>query len=417
MFTPRFPSPAFSASALITLAFVPSVSSAALEADVTTSRGVVTIDLAYAQAPRAVANFVTLAEGSRYWVDSPSGAVNSGPFYDGLSFHKVENTGASKIAEIGSSDGSGSDDAGFTVLDQFHASLTHDPYVVAMASDGPNTGSCRWYFTGNLAMPERDGRNVVFGKVTSPASRAIIDLILSGGTGTTTVTGITIRSTDPAADAFDELAVALPEVSPVTNGLSVQPGAAVKLNFPQPASTVLRAKSSGNLAGWTPHFRSFVGIDNALPPALQTIDGADVPRRFYNFSFTDYPDAGGTSTFANRTMTTETSHAGRLVYQFNATGMAGTYVNSPFVDFPEITFNGTFTVRTDFPPHFDAYAFRMLVQTSGLGDTPNHWIRGGFDTVVSGKVTGRQISDFYSATMTPVFAEPEPDMPLELSRP
>lgn len=416
MFAPRFPSRGFFASALAVLALIPTISRAALEADVTTSRGVVTIDLGYTQAPRAVANFITLAEGSRSWVDSSSGAVNSGPCYDGLTFHKVENTASSKIAETGSHDGSGNDDAGFTVLDEFHPALTHQPYVVAMASEGPNTGGCRWYFAGDLAMPARDGRSVVFGKVTSAASRAIIDSILSGGAGTTTVTGISIRRTDPAAEAFDESAVALPEVAPVTSGLSVQPGIAVKLDFPQPAATVLRAKSSLDLTGWTPHFRNFTGIDNTLPPALQSIDGASAPRRFYNLSFTAYPGAGGTSTFANRTLTTETSHTGKLTYQFDASGMAGTYSNQPFPDFPPLD-TGTFTIRTDFPPHFDAYCFRMLVQTSGLGDTKNHWIRGGFDTVAPGKITGRQISDFYSANMTLIFPEPEPDMPLELSRP
>lgn len=416
MISPCFPVPGFSVCVLAGLVLLPTISHAALEADVMTSRGVVTIDLGYTEAPLAVANFITLAEGSRSWVDSSSGAVDSGLFYDGLVFHRVENTSSSKLAETGSRDGSGNDDAGFTVLDQFHPSLSHEPYVVAMTSDGPNTGGCRWYLTGDLAMPARDGRGVVFGKVTSPASRVIVDSILSGGIGTTTVTGISIRRTDPAAEAFDEMALALPEVSPVRGSLSVQPAIAVKLDFPQPASTMLRARSSLDLTEWIPHFVGFAGIDDTLPPALQTIDGGDVWRRFYNFSLTAYSGAGGASTFAYRTLTTETSHAGQLIYQFDATGMAGTYSNTPFPGFPPLD-TGTFVVRTDFPPRFDAYFFRMLVQTSGLGDTKNHWIRGGFDMIAPGKITGRQISDFHAVDMSPVFAEPEPDMPLELSRP
>ena len=419
MFTPRSPILAFSASALVALALAPTLCRAALEADVTTSRGVVTIDLAYAQTPRAVANFVTLAEGSRDWVSGSSGAVNSGPLYDGLAFHRVENTATSKIAETGARHVEGNDDAGFTLIDEFHPSLTHHPYVVAMAGDGPNTGSCRWYFTGNLAMPERDGRNVVFGKVTSPASRAIIDSILSGGTGATTVTGIKIRRTDPAAEAFDELGVALPEVSPVGGALSVQPGVAVRLNFPQPASTVLRAKASTDLAQWTPRYRSFAGIDNALPPALQIIDPADQPRRFYNFSITHYPGAGGTTTLASRTLVTETSHAGRMTYQFDATGLAGTYVNQPDpVMFPDFKFQGNFTVRSElFQPILEPYYMKIHIQTPGLGDTPNQIIRGGFDTLASGSVSGRQTTDFYTGGMVLVFQEPQPSMPLQLSRP
>lgn len=419
MFSPRFPIFAFSASALVALVFVPIPSRAAMEADVTTSRGVVTIDLAYAQTPRAVANFITLAEGSRDWVSGSSGAVNDGPLYDGLAFHRVENTATSEIAETGSRHVEGSDDAGFTLIDEFHASLTHQPYVVAMASDGPNTGSCRWYFTGNLAMPERDGRNVVFGKVTSPASRAIIDSILIAGTGATTVTGIHIRRTDPAAAAFDESAVALPEVSPVGGVLSVQPGVAVRLNFPQAAATVLRAKASTDLAQWTPRYRSFAGIDNVLPPALHAIDPADQPRRFYNFSITAYPGAGGTSTLASRTLVTETSHAGRMTYKFDATGLAGTYVNQPDpVMFPEFKFEGNFTLRSEvFQPVLEPYYMKIHIQTLGLGDTPNQIIRAGFDTLAPGSVSGRQVTDFYTGGMVLAFKEPEPSLPLQLSRP
>lgn len=392
-------------------------SQAALEADVTTSRGIVTLELAYAQTPRAVANFITLAEGSRLWVDA-RGAVNDGPFYDGLAFHHVENTATQKLAETGSRDGSGSDDPGFTVPDEIVPVLVHDPYVVAMAADGPNTGGCRWYFTGDLSMPGRDGRNVVFGKVTSPASRTVIDSILSGS-GNTTITGIAIRRTDPAALAFDEHAGVLPQVSAVTGGLSVQPGIAVKLDLAQAATTVLRAHSSTDLSGWTPHFRSFTGIDDPLPPAQATLDTATDLRRFYHFSYTTSPGAGGPSSLAHRTLVTETSHTGRLIYQFDSIGNAGTYINQPDpVNLPGFKFEGTFILRSDlFAPVFEPHFMKLHIQTSGLGGTPNHILRAGFDTVSTSLIAGRQFTDFYAADMSPVFAEPQPALPLQLDRP
>ena len=80
MISPCFPVPGFSVCVLAGLVLLPAISHAALEADVMTSRGVVTIDLGYTEAPLAVANFITLAEGSRSWVDSSSGAVDSGLF-------------------------------------------------------------------------------------------------------------------------------------------------------------------------------------------------------------------------------------------------------------------------------------------------------------------------------------------------
>jgi hypothetical protein len=46
---------------------------AALLANFQTSRGTVVIDLQYTKAPQTVANFITLAQGTRSWVDPVSG--------------------------------------------------------------------------------------------------------------------------------------------------------------------------------------------------------------------------------------------------------------------------------------------------------------------------------------------------------
>jgi hypothetical protein len=208
-------------------------------------------------------------------------------------------------------------------------------------------------------------------------------------------------------------------VSGAAGSLSVVPGTGVQFDFLQLASTVLRATTSTDLSYWMPLYRSFIALDDSLPPALRTIGPADVPKRFYFFSLASYPDAGGVSSFANRTLVTSSSHAGQMIYEFDETGLAGTFVNSPFPEFPELTFPGTFVVRTDVQaPVLEPYSFRIHIQTTGLpGDTPNHVIRGGYDAVTPTKVTGRQFSDFYSAGMVLTFAESEADMPLELSRP
>lgn len=54
-----------------------------------TSMGDVTLELFADQAPKTVANFLDLAEGQRPWKDPTTGKEKTGPFYDGLIFHRV----------------------------------------------------------------------------------------------------------------------------------------------------------------------------------------------------------------------------------------------------------------------------------------------------------------------------------------
>jgi peptidyl-prolyl cis-trans isomerase A (cyclophilin A) len=399
--------------AVLSPVLLASAARANLEADITTSQGMVTVVLEHARAPRAVANFMTLADGSRRWVDSRNGAVNDGPFYAGLAFHRVENTAGSKLAECGSMDGSGSDDPGFRFPDEVDETLIHEPYVMAYASEGPNTNGSRFYFTGNVSIPDRDGRNVVFGKIPSAAGRQVIDAIIAAGEGGTTLISVSIRRTDPAAEAFDETAVPLPVVHPVSGGLGVTPGVAARMDAPRGVMTTLQAHASEDLAGWEPHFRSFVGIDDAVPTQPEVIDAAEVPRRFYQFSRVDFPDAGGASDFAGRTLVINTPGTGPISYEFDESGLAGTYLNTPLPGAP-LFFSGPFHVRTEIPARYDAHGFSVLLYADGLGGAPMNWIRGGYDEIGPGAVTGRQITGLFDAEMNPVF-EDSGDM--ELSRP
>ncbi len=224
---------------------------------------------------------------------------------------------------------------------------------------------------------------------------------------------VTVRRTDPAAVAFDELSVPLPVVHPVAGGLSVTPGVAARLNAPRGVMTTLQAHSSTDLAAWTPHFRSFIGLDQPVPVQPETIDTAVSPRRFYHFSRIDFPGGAGPSGFAGRKLTITTPGTGPIEYDFDATGLAGTYLNVPIPGFP-LFFTGPFTVRPEMPAKYDAYGFRVLVEAVGLGGAPLNWIRGGYEAITPGSVTGRQVTAFYDAAMNPVF---EDSGNLELTRP
>ena len=54
-----------------------------------TARGTIHVNLFEKEAPKTVANFVGLAEGSREFTDPQSGQKVTRPFYDGVVFHRV----------------------------------------------------------------------------------------------------------------------------------------------------------------------------------------------------------------------------------------------------------------------------------------------------------------------------------------
>lgn len=367
-----------------------SVSSAALEADFVTTRGTVTVALEYTKAPKAVASLITLAEGTRSWFESADGSVRREPFFETLPFDRVVNTGGEKLVEMGAPD------PGYQFQDEFDATLTHEPYVLSMANDGPNTNGARLTFTGSTTLTERDGVNVVFGKIAAGTSRTVVDSILAAGAGATTVTGVVIRRTDPGAVAFDESAVALPQVQAVNGPLQVVPGSQVNLLFPQPKVSVLRATAGADLVSWQARFRKFSALDDVAAGATVTIDSANQAKQFYQISLARYPDvpqAGGPSNFANRTLTLEGPGSGTLVYHFDATGLAGTYENLVFPEEPPL-FSGNFQVRSEVPAVFNPYAFKILIHAQGLGGAPYNLIRGGIDEVGAGSVTGRHVVTF-----------------------
>ena len=54
-----------------------------------TNHGDIVINLFADQAPKTVANFVGLADGTKEYADPETGAPTTGKFYDGLTFHRV----------------------------------------------------------------------------------------------------------------------------------------------------------------------------------------------------------------------------------------------------------------------------------------------------------------------------------------
>ena len=103
-----------------------------LQAVLKTNRGDITLNLLPNHAPETVDNFVGLAEGTK---DYDTGDGRTGPFYDGLGFHRVI---PGFMIQGGCPQGTGTGGPGYTFKDEPHPELTFDkPYLLAMAKPAP----------------------------------------------------------------------------------------------------------------------------------------------------------------------------------------------------------------------------------------------------------------------------------------
>ncbi len=135
-------------------------------AEMQTSKGVITIELAADKAPVTVNSFVFL---------SCTG------YYDGLTFHRVENQASLSIIQGGDPRGDGTGGPGY-VFENEISDLKHDAGVISMANAGADTNGSQFFIT-KAAAPNLDGRYSVFGHVTEGMdvvnSISVGDLILA----------------------------------------------------------------------------------------------------------------------------------------------------------------------------------------------------------------------------------------------
>ncbi len=150
------------------------------QATLHTNHGDVVINLFDDQAPKTVANFVELANGTREYLDPKTGKRTTGKFYDGLVFHRVID---GFMIQGGCPLGSGTGGPGYQFGDEFHPELTFDkPYLLAMANSGPGTNGSQFFITVGPT-PWLNRRHTIFGEVADDASRKIVDEIATVPTG------------------------------------------------------------------------------------------------------------------------------------------------------------------------------------------------------------------------------------------
>lgn len=129
-----------------------------------TTEGTFTILLYDKEAPNTVANFVGLAEGTKEWRDPATGQKRTGPYYDGVIFHRVIQ---GFMIQGGDPLGQGTGGPGYTFGDEFHPKRRHDRAgILSMANAGPNTNGSQFFITLEKT-PHLDNRHSVFGEVVS----------------------------------------------------------------------------------------------------------------------------------------------------------------------------------------------------------------------------------------------------------
>jgi len=157
-----------------------------------TSEGPFTVELFEKDAPKTVANFVGLAEGTKEWTDPKTGEKTKRPYYNGLTFHRVI---ANFMIQGGDPLGNGTGGPGYKFADEFQSGRKLDKAgILAMANAGPNTNGGQFFIT--LAPTDwLTGKHTVFGEVVDG-----MDVVKKIGNTKTTkpgdkpVTPITVKS-------------------------------------------------------------------------------------------------------------------------------------------------------------------------------------------------------------------------------
>ncbi len=129
-----------------------------------TSQGTIVCRLFPQEAPKAVANFVGLARGTKSWTDPKTGKHMHTALYSGTVFHRVI---PDFMIQGGDPEGTGEGSPGYRFDDEIASSRHFDkPGILAMANSGPNSNGSQFFIT--VAPAEHlDGHYTVFGEVVS----------------------------------------------------------------------------------------------------------------------------------------------------------------------------------------------------------------------------------------------------------
>ncbi len=124
-----------------------------------TSKGTITMDLYPDEAPIATQNFIDLIRKK---------------FYDGLTFHRVEDF----VAQGGDPKGDGTGGPGYAIKSEINAILRHGRGALGMANSGRDTAGSQFYVVKKDSFQLDNGQYTLFGKVISGMD--VVDKLAKG---------------------------------------------------------------------------------------------------------------------------------------------------------------------------------------------------------------------------------------------
>jgi peptidyl-prolyl cis-trans isomerase A (cyclophilin A) len=132
-----------------------------------TSMGRITCQFYEKQAPKSVANFIALAQGTKDWTDPTTNKrQHNKPLYDGTIFHRVI---PEFMIQGGDPAGTGAGGPGYQFEDEFDPNLNFDVAGrLAMANSGPNTNESQFFIT-EQASDSLNQRYTIFGQCDEPS--------------------------------------------------------------------------------------------------------------------------------------------------------------------------------------------------------------------------------------------------------
>ena len=132
-----------------------------------TSMGRITCQFFEKEAPKAVANFIALAQGTKDWTDPQTQKkMHNKPLFDGTTFHRVI---PEFMIQGGDPAGTGAGDPGYTFEDEFNPNLNFDvPGRLAMANSGPNTNGSQFFIT-EVPTEHLNQKHTIFGQCDEPS--------------------------------------------------------------------------------------------------------------------------------------------------------------------------------------------------------------------------------------------------------
>jgi len=130
-------------------------------AKIVTSMGDINCELFPEKAPKTVANFIGLAEGTKEWLILGTNQWVKKPLYSGTIFHRVI---PDFMIQGGDPLGNGTGGPGYKFEDEFSSDLKFDvPGRLAMANAGPNTNGSQFFIT-ERPTPHLNNRHTIFGQ-------------------------------------------------------------------------------------------------------------------------------------------------------------------------------------------------------------------------------------------------------------